>query len=89
MQFTFTFINNDGSNKWPSDKANYSCEMLCKLLYIIQVDDKQFNFLALLDVEVFDHLSRLTVVSCMTKKNSPRDDYREYFTHTNSVKNES
>ena len=41
---TRQFYNNDGAKRWPSDKANHSCEnMLYKLLYVIQVVNRIFD----------------------------------------------
>ena len=39
---------------WPSNKANHSCDMPCKLLYVIQI---KILILALLDIKVFGCLA--------------------------------
>ena len=51
--------------RWPSDKANHSCESVYELWYIIQVKGflmKKFTFLALLDIKAFGHLSLVTML---------------------------
>ena len=42
--------------RWPSDKANHTCEsMLYYILYVIQgIKYSNYNFLASADIKVFD-----------------------------------
>ena len=44
---TWPPYDNDGTKRWPSDKANHSCEKSCDHCAIVS------NFLASLDIKVF------------------------------------
>ena len=42
--------------RWPSDKANCTCEMLCKLLYIIQVKGSSWSYLISKIMVAYNHM---------------------------------